>query len=236
MYESKFELCNEICKHDIMEDGVCTLCGECLDDTMYITDFTVTTNKYSNDRMMKYKVKNENFDCEKAVLNILTSLGLTNYKSIVIKMMTDIKFDYKISKEDKIILILYYILKKDGFPITTADLLKFSKMKKSRFLKILRNTFGTFLSSKEYLKSIYDRINHFSQEKNIKLNFSFNLFYSYKEKYPTIDSYNLCLACLVIYSKAPLKILGLESKNDYEKIRKIIKKLKNSLIFSDKDG
>ena len=66
-------------------------------------------------------------------------------------------FKCKINDEDKVIGILYHLLKMNDFPIIIDNLLSYSRMSKSKVLIIYRNKFNFVEQSEKYIMAIYER-------------------------------------------------------------------------------
>lgn len=221
------------CGHFTIENEICTTCGKCLGDTTLVDDAFTHVSYNSSTQIMKYTVKNQFKNYDASLIKILTALQLLNYKPMLKELLNSLTFKTRLSKEDKIIVVLYHVLQQEGFPITIADLLKYSNMDKYKLLKAHRDTFGFVSTPQSYLEAIYMRFSAFIKSYGINSNLSFSSFLKYKKFYVSASPNELCIACFLVHadSDVSLKHLQLKSKNYNEKIRKLVKKLRIDFHF-----
>lgn len=223
---------NEECNHLNLKDNICTDCGMLLDFNNFQNEYTPSTSSFLPKNFLKYSILKSDRTLLNKIDNILIPLNLTNYKNIIKNKIQEIKFKYKIKTEDKLLIIIYKILKTHSFPISLEDLLKFSNLKKNKFLKIYRNTFNFIKPDKTYLLGVFERmqklINHINNSSD------FNEYYYVQNKMEHSDPGKLCLAYLLRDAKNVKKIIkGIPELENYcsvftinylrRQIRKILK-------------
>lgn len=217
------------CIHKNLDNNICIECGYCFDNVEYLSDrFTPHTNISKNVTASNYKhvVKNQFRKYDSVIMKILVPLQLESYKSQLIQRLNITKFKMKLSNEDKVIVSLYHILKFDGFPIILSDLLKFTKLTKSRFLKICRANFS-YIPNKSYFKAIYDRTLSIISSYGITTTLEFHEYLKYRELNTSTEPYPLCFALMICKTLNPVKFrdLKLQPISFREKIRKLCRRL-----------
>lgn len=144
------------CQHAKLTKGVCTSCGECIEEVELVNSYS-EYERPSAVPHMKYTVKNPAKQNLAAIKRILTPCSLDNYLYPVRDLLLTTEFKGRLKIEDKVILVLLHILKANSFPIAIHDLLKFTNIPKHRLLKVYRDTFKFSENSDEYLLGLYER-------------------------------------------------------------------------------
>ncbi|KAM0680841.1 hypothetical protein GINT2_001115 [Glugoides intestinalis] len=212
------------CEHAVKKDGICIECGFCTDDLVFRDQFTP---KAVSCRIAgKFTLKDPMKINEQSIKKILVPLNLERYSSVVKELLHTVKFTYKLSKEDKILIIIFNILKSNGFPISTRDLLKYSSMTKARLLKAHRDTFGFSEPSKEYLLGVYERTKSFLESKSTPVTGSFGKFIELVEINKNTDPHILAIAYFFEKNGVKDSILKSHEENLYYKVQNTRRKLK----------
>ena len=215
----------EECTHDVLEDGVCTLCGICSVEEAYVDEhagkFTGTETNH------RYSVKSQFLGFEQAIKKILVPLQLESLRLPLIELLNTVSFKFKLSKEDKVAVGLYHLLISDGFPITASDILAYTRLDKYRLLKIHRDSFARESRTADYLRAIFDRSAAFIGQHGIEAALSFEDFLDTRNTFASADPSDLCLACMFSSSgaRSPSRLLKAFSKSRGERIRKLLKRL-----------
>lgn len=217
----------EECAHLVKKDGICTECGFCSENLEFRDQFTPTTSSY---RIAgKFTLRDPTKLNEQSIKKILVPLNLERYTNIVKELLSTVKFSYKLSKEDKIVVIMYNVLKSNAFPISTTDLLKYSSMTKARLLKAHRDTFGFVESSREYLLGVFERTKSLLEVKSTEVTGSFNKFLELLDSNKNTDPHVLAIAYFFEENGIKDSILKDQEENLYYKVQNTRRKLKRLL-------
>lgn len=193
----------EDCNHEFIENNICTCCGMCCDFHDFCSEYTPTTVSYIPQKLLKYTIKNKDSVLDKCIFKILLSLSLCSFKQQVRGLIDVTNFKYRLKMEDKILLILYHILKTQSFPIALNDLLKYSSLNKYKFLKIFRNSFKYVMYDENYLSGIFERTMQYvafiNDEYDLKMyiNGTLDEFCKIQKILIRSDPRKLCLAYLL---------------------------------------
>ncbi|KAK1351208.1 hypothetical protein CWI38_0021p0180 [Hamiltosporidium tvaerminnensis] len=162
----------EYCLHKELVNGICVECGIILTENNfnYEFDYNTMAPKSNIKKQWKYSVKIDDYEEITQIEQILTPLEKLEYKNEVLEILKTKKFKSRIGKIDKIVCIIYFILKRDCFPISTTDLAKFSKKNKKFLLKNVFKEFPFIKISPEYLKNLFKRFINEIERKGFDLN------------------------------------------------------------------
>lgn len=185
----------EDCAHADQINSICRDCGLCLDNECLQTpQKTILIRGSRFNVQMKHVFYNPEKINDSAINKILTPLNLTKYKSFVRNMLLDAKFNFRLKKEDKVIVTVYHLLKTLEFPIVIGDLFKFTSTSKYRLLKAHRDTFGYTGVGDEYLKGIFDRTSDLMRKRGLDAHASLEEFIILADKHRCADLKALCLS------------------------------------------
>lgn len=219
----------EKCNHRKDENNICMDCGLCLDSCLFQSTWTQISTKSLPRPHLKYCLDNNKSIIEKAINNLLIPLGIQSYKSQIESLLSCTTFTLRLKLEDKIIVILYHLLKQHAFPIALPDLLKYTSLSKYRILKAHRDTFKYERNNDEYLLGIFERTVSFIEKYDINITSNFGEYLVYQRKFISSEPKSFCLAFLLEKNKIKMsKLKNIEEYNIFQInfIRAKLKKLK----------
>ncbi|KAI5169779.1 hypothetical protein PAEPH01_0994 [Pancytospora epiphaga] len=215
------------CQHTIT-NGVCINCGLCIDGDDLVTTYTRTAVIPTRILHPRYITREHTPKLSVTAQNIISTLGLSAYESQIKVLIETVKFSTRLCHEDKVAVILYNLCKKDGFPLSLADLLSFTKINKYRFLKAHRDAFGYKEVSIEYLKAIFRREVYNAECHGISSDITFGSFLRLVGLYSACNVSDLCVAAILHGSttenrlSSMIMVLG---KGRESSIRRIFKRI-----------
>lgn len=194
----------EKCSHTNTESGICTMCGEVLNIEEFYDEIYV--NKQKNHFINKFNYKyalgtGKERIIDREIAKICNSLNILPFFKQIKGLVLQKQFKFKVSPTDKVIICSYFILKQVGFPININDFMPFTESKKSRILKIFRETFKYVPNTDEYLHQIYTRTLSFISKYEFTSTLIFNEYLSYIQKFKNTNPYDLCLIAALEHQK-----------------------------------
>ncbi|KAI5151100.1 hypothetical protein ENBRE01_1901 [Enteropsectra breve] len=219
------------CKHENTDNGYCIECGICVED-LVVYDYKSydyqPPSALRSSLLDKYIVKQNRKLYIKEIKQILVPMQLEQYSSAVEEILSKSTFKNRLSVANKVIVILYSLLKEDAFPVTMEDLLKFTEMRKSALLKAYRNAFIYSSTDACYNQGIYEVCADEMRIKKVEYSFTQEEFKILRGEHPSADPKMLCLAGMIANAsqKKYLSDLYPGETKKIDKIRKIIYKLK----------
>jgi hypothetical protein len=221
------------CIHSKIESKVCLECGLCMENIDYQPEYSSKTTSFVPRRFLRYSIQNGNRAINESIDKVLIPLSLGHYKKQINEMVKATKFAFRLKTVDKIVLSLYNLLKNHSFPISISDLLKYTTLKKHKFLKIYRSTFSFIQSDKSYLLGIYERTKHFitnyniSNKTKVEINASFEEYWSIQQLLVQSDPKDVCLAYFLRNHRKVKEITKISDEYNNFKINHIKSKIKN---------
>lgn len=213
------------CLHENLKDDICIDCGYCIDNI--VLQSTARSGYACKSSIpMKYVVKNPMKVNDESIKKILIPLGLECYTNSVRDLLSTIKFNCRIKREDKVIVTIYHILKNNQFPIALIDLLKFSSMTKWKLLKVHRDVFGFISQSDEYLFGIFNRIMNFLDKNSHPNTGSFETYRNLHKMHINSDPKSLCMAYFLENNRLSTLIIKNNDEYDFYQVENIRKKLR----------
>lgn len=219
---------SDFCEHLETKDGVCIHCGQCLESEKFENEWARATPSYTLGQHMRYAIKDQEKSMEKAALKILLPLRLESYKTQVQKILREKIFKTRLKPEDKVIVVLYHLLKEDSFPISLSDLLSYTTLTKYKVLKAHRDAFGFQKITNEYLRGIFDRTVSFLSKFDIKVSCKFEKFLFFTRTFVSSDPKALCLALLLEYTESGYQKIKDTTEYNIQQIRNIRRKIRNN--------
>lgn len=217
---------SDVCEHLDRKDNVCTLCGMCFESLNYEDSWAPSSNGFTPKPYMRYSITDSSRSFDAAIEKILVPLGLECYKAQVRSVLREKKFKSRLSKEDKIIVTLFHILKQYSFPILLPDLLKYSSISKFKILKAHRDAFGFQQCSEEYLRRTYERTLEFLRKLGIQAVCAFEKYVECQKSHITSEPGAFCLAFVLEYASVPQHQIQTTTEYNLNQIKNIRRKLK----------
>lgn len=211
------------CEHIELDAGFCTCCGLQVENDIYVT---TVEKMYSKTCVYnKFTIKNETFLLKKQIETVLSNLNLIKYTNSVISTIKETKFNHKLSTNDKILLISYYICKTNFEPVTVKDFVKFSALPEHKFLKSYRDSFTFQKNNTEYFRNIFLRAKEFVlQEYNVQSNVELNQFLEAVSKFQSQNKMKLAVCVALLHTEDNLCV---KAKQYLRKCKQIANKIKN---------
>lgn len=220
---------SEECKHSTTVDNVCTNCGLCFEGQIFQSEWSPATTSFVPQHLLRYSVEDKIKMYDRCALKIMVPLGLGGYKQQVTSLLTELKFGSRLKTEDKIIVILYHLLKLHSFPISLADLLIYTGLTKYQVLKEHRDLFSFQEASEEYLKGIYERTISFLLKINCTASCDFDSYCVLQRKFLTAEPKAFCLAYILEVSHQPSRIINNSQDYKIQQIKNMRRKIKKEL-------
>lgn len=220
----------EECTHVHTEDGVCTGCGLCTTDAPLAREAPCHRSTGTSCFLpIRYAVRDKLRALKSTIQKILVPLGMCGYESAILREMGCVKFDIRLNSEDKVLVVLYHVLREEGFPVALDDLLRFSRLGRCRFLKAHRECFSFLEETREYLEAIYWRTAEFVKKYGMLPEVPVDGFLEVRKRHLSSGASDVCLAAMLTMRKRPvaLKQLSLMPRSYNERIRRIMKKMEN---------
>ncbi|AFN82900.1 hypothetical protein EROM_041340 [Encephalitozoon romaleae SJ-2008] len=186
----------EGCSHLSISRGVCTSCGLCLESEYgYMASYALYS--FVAPKKMKYLASDKSGRYSKNVKSLVNILNVPGYYDEVKQLLETKRFRDRIGANDKILAIIYNVLRRHQYPISYSDLEPFTEKTSSRFKRILLREFEYVETSLEYLSAIFDRVRDFYLTQGFKGNRSLRDFVSISRSNKNINPYYLCLAYFI---------------------------------------
>lgn len=216
------------CAHYSVENGVCTGCGLCLDDTVFVDQFPSRAHIPNPNSSFKFVQKDKIVEYRNAIAKILVPLDLSCYTDQILALLQTAKFTIRLSSVDKICILTYRVCTMEGCPVTIDDILQFTRLAKPRLLKAYRDTFSYEQASPSYLTAVYERGLAFAKSLGVSTRLRLPEFIELARHHRSANVRDLSIAAILHtasngYTFKSLSIVPLSRK---ERIRKLIKKLK----------
>ena len=245
--------CTE-CAHEALEEGVCTSCGLCLGGSKleHAHGTLARRPSFSSPPPPVYR----DTGLGKTVDRALHSFSFERLKPQLVSLYQATPSPFRLSQADKVLVLLYGMLKRENHPVTPDDMLRMSRLPRHRFLKAHSAIFHSSTSclsasclsasclstsclstphltakdDREYARSIYQRALRFMEGLGISVECTVDQFYGYRKLIPTASAYELCVACMLTArpDPVPLRRLKLQPRSYNEKMRRIIRQVKSA--------
>ena len=163
-------------------------CGIIIDsDILVQNDFRTYNNSHiNNDVCYSYPLEN-------AIKKIVELLNIKCFYQEIKYLVLQTKFNYKLNQIDKVIICTYHILKASDYPIIVSDFKPYTSLKKSKLLKIYRDSFQYVEKLNSYLFKIFERAMAFLKDLNIDSNLCESEFYKYTRLFHNANPYDICI-------------------------------------------
>lgn len=186
----------EVCSHLSISGGVCTSCGLCLESEYgYMASYAF--HSFVAPKKMKYLACDKSRRYSKNVESLVNILNVPGYSGEVKQLLETKRFRQRVGANDKILAIIYNVLRRHQYPISYSDLEPFTEKTGSRFKRILLREFEHVEASLEYLSAIFDRVRDFYLTQGFKGNHALKDFVSVSRSNKNINPYYLCLAYFI---------------------------------------
>lgn len=216
----------EECGHQKINEGICLECGRCFEFFKLENEWTQITSSTACASQMKYIIKDSNKLLEKKIDKILIPLELISYKEQIKELFHIKVFKSRLKSEDKIIVIIYHLLKQNSFPISLSDLLPYTSLSKYKILKAHRDTFEFKKPTTEYLKGIYDRNVAFLKKYGVQSKCDLKRYLYFCEIFITVDPKALCLALLLECADGEIRKIKDTAEYNANQIKNIKRKIR----------
>ncbi|KAG5859947.1 hypothetical protein KMI_04g07560 [Encephalitozoon hellem] len=219
----------EGCSHLSTSKGVCTSCGLCLEtEDGYVPSYAFRS--FIAPKKMKYLASDRSGRYNKDVESLVNILNVSGYFDEVRQVLETKRFKQRVGVNDKILSIIYNVLRRHHYPISYSDLNPFTERTGLRFKRILLREFEHVEASFEYLSAIFDRVRDFYSTQGFEGNCTLKNFISVCKNNEGVNPYSLCLAYFIKDSNLPdsYRKFNLEKIMSMSSLRRMVRKIKEA--------
>ncbi|KAM0672028.1 hypothetical protein CWI42_041800 [Ordospora colligata] len=149
----------EDCTHQDTYNGVCKICGLCIEDTDYVSSYTPC--RFIIPTKFKYFVINRIGRYERCAESLLGILNVSEYSEQVKQLLKSKEFVRRINPNSKVLGAIYYVLKMNDYPISYHDLQPYMLQHMIYVKRVVLKDFEYINMSIEYLTAIFNRTKEF---------------------------------------------------------------------------
>lgn len=183
----------ENCPHQQVAGGFCTSCGlEIKEEILY--EDTYMERNYQMVSKMKYSVRQTHTKHDSKLKSILELFGANSYFEEVRSCLHTKIFKGRISELDKILATIFYVLRHRGVPISLADILSLTLLKRQKFLKVMLNNFDYVNLSEDYLHNICTRVREHLRRYELHVPLDLCKIRLLSHSFKSINLQNLCIS------------------------------------------
>ncbi|KAH9411562.1 hypothetical protein HK407_04g06660 [Ordospora pajunii] len=226
------------CRHQDTHDGICKGCGLCIEDQEYVSSYMPC--RLVIPEKIKYLSIHRIGRHDRCAESLLSILNASEYCEQIKQLLKSKAFGRKINPNSKVLAAIYYVLKKNNYPISYSDLQPYMQKQMIYVKRIVLSEFEYVDVSIEYLAAIFnrtgeyycrDRTQNCVEQQLLSKDSNLDEFIRICRANRRINPYLVCLAYFIRNKNIRVSYsqFGLETLIGITLLRGIVKKVRNTI-------